>query len=63
MLTKRAQYHRSLDECQAKAEHACEPEISALWSTIAASYRFLMEREDRLANDSERDRLYPFGSL
>jgi len=51
MPTKRDDYIRHIDECRAKAALAPTHEISALWETIANSYRFLVEREDRLARE------------
>ena len=53
VLTNRDKYLRQLHECRAQAECASGPEISALWATIADSWHFLLEREDRLARDGK----------
>ena len=60
MVTKRDEYIRQLHECSAHAATAATTEISAIWETIAGSYRFLIEREDRLARQLKEDgiRLY-----
>lgn len=60
MLTKRDEYIRQLHECSAHAAVAATTEISALWETIAGSYRFLIEREDRVVRQLKQDsiRLY-----
>ena len=55
MVTKRDDYIRHIHECRTKAEHAATPEISSLWETIEQSYRFLAEREDRLARECTAD--------
>jgi hypothetical protein len=56
MLTKRDGYCRAHDRCQSNSDRAITPEIAAIWSSIADSWRFLIEREDRLtAEERERD--------
>ena len=54
MLTKRDEYIRQFHECLVHAA-ANAPEISALWENVARSYRFLVEREDRLARERTED--------
>jgi len=53
--TRRDEYVRHLHECSAYAANAHSSEISALWTSIAGSYRFLIEREDRLARELKED--------
>jgi hypothetical protein len=53
MPTKRDQYCRSYDQCRSNSERALTPEIAAIWFSIADSYRFLMEREDRLTTEAK----------
>jgi hypothetical protein len=60
MSPKADVYRRHFHDCNARAGQ-CGPEIAALWQEIASSYRFLMEREARIAAD-ERDRLDAWGA-
>ena len=55
MVTKRDEYIRRFHECRALADGAATPEITALWDTIARSYRLLVERQDRLAGESKEN--------
>lgn len=55
MSSKSDVYRRHFHDFSGRAEQ-CEPEIAALWREVAGSYRFLMEREDRL-EAQERERL------
>jgi len=41
-------YRRCMHECMANAECSANAEISELWQTIASSYGFLLEREERI---------------
>jgi hypothetical protein len=42
-------YRHANEECRAKAALSQHVEIAQLWSQIAASYAFLLNREERLA--------------
>ena len=53
MLTAINRYDHAARECRFKAEHAQHPELSQLWLTIAASWSFLMQREERLAAEEQ----------
>jgi hypothetical protein len=56
MLTDIIRFGRALDECKGKATLSQHPEIAQLWTFIAASYSFLLRREERLlAEEAERD--------
>ena len=56
MLTPIQRYRRGFEECSARAELAPFPEAYRVWSTIAASWRFLLQREERLATEeAERE--------
>jgi len=48
-------YLRQLEKCLAHADSAPTSEVSELWLTLAASYRFLVDREDRLARERRQD--------
>ncbi|HEY7245358.1 MAG TPA: hypothetical protein VH678_15925 [Xanthobacteraceae bacterium] len=41
-------YRRRMRACTESAETSHSEEIKELWLTVAASYRFLMEREERI---------------
>jgi hypothetical protein len=54
MPTDQERYAHAVERCDARAR-ATTTEIRELWLSIAASYRFLRQREERLeAEDSER---------
>jgi hypothetical protein len=56
MLTPTERYRRGVEECTAKANLAPFPEAAQIWTTIAASWRFLLQREERLAAEqAERE--------
>jgi hypothetical protein len=60
MSTKREQYSAGREQATAKAHASTNNEIAALWTQISDSYRFLMEREDRLVVENrEREVRYP----
>lgn len=48
VLTSIERYTRALADCENKAAVACSEEIQQLWVTIASSYRFLLDRENRI---------------
>jgi hypothetical protein len=50
MSPRSAQYRQQQHDITARAE-LCTPDIARLWREIAASYRFLAEREERLESD------------
>lgn len=53
MLTDRERYLSSFESCAENAR-ACETaEIQLLWATMAKSYRFLIDREDRLDSEAK----------
>jgi len=57
MLTNIDRYRRAVDECRVKSRLAMTPEIAQLWITLASSYTFLLDREERLvAEQDSRDR-------
>ena len=49
MRSKRDDYCRHHQHCTDLAKSAVTVEHSALWITAATGWRFLIEREDRLA--------------
>jgi hypothetical protein len=53
MIGDLERYSRALSSCEANARAATSIEIGMLWSTIARSYRFLLEREYRLISGTE----------
>lgn len=56
MLTKREQYAVGCEHAAGKANSSPTEEIAAIWAQISDSYRFLMEREERLvAEERQRD--------
>ena len=61
MSTDRERFARAAEQFDARARVTTEPpEIRQLWATIAGSYRFLFEREDRLEAE-ERNRMKATG--
>ena len=55
MPSKRDDYWRHHQQCTDLAKSAVTAEHSALWITAAAGWRFLIEREDRLAAEATED--------
>jgi hypothetical protein len=56
MLTPTERYRRGFEECTARANLAAFPEAAQIWTTIAASWQFLLQREARLAAEqAERE--------
>jgi hypothetical protein len=56
-------YTAAYAACIKKAETIRFPEIAAIWFTIADSYKFLLEREQRLSyNDSRAREIVSFVS-
>ena len=49
-----SRYRRAIDECMARAEKCSVEEIRQLWITIAASWHFLLQREERLTEETDR---------
>jgi hypothetical protein len=60
MSPKRDLYQRGYSDCIARAHTAPNIEVGSLWSQLASSYRFLLDREDRLEAE-ERERHAPAG--
>jgi hypothetical protein len=48
MPEKAQDYRRHMHDCMTRAELSGSKEIQELWETIAASYRFLLQREERI---------------
>ena len=48
MPQKAQDYRRHMHDCMTRAELSASKEIQDLWDTIAASYRFLLQREERI---------------
>jgi hypothetical protein len=55
MLTTTDRYFRGLEQCKARAELSHHIEIRDLWLSIAASYAFLLKREERLEAEAEEE--------
>ena len=51
MANDRERYARAFEHFKAKAQSTALLEIRDLWATIAASYRYLHEREERLESE------------
>jgi hypothetical protein len=51
MLTNIERYSRAFTQCTFNADHAQHVEIRNLWTTIASSYAFLLDREKRLEDE------------
>jgi hypothetical protein len=51
-MTDIERYHLQLDHCAKRAGEAATGEIRELWLTIASTYRFLLERAERIALES-----------
>jgi hypothetical protein len=51
LLTNIERYSRAVAQLTFKADHAQHAEIRSLWTTIASSYAFLLEREMRLEDE------------
>jgi hypothetical protein len=47
-------YRRHMHSCTAHAELSPNQELRELWHTIARSYRFLIEREERIEGENQR---------
>jgi hypothetical protein len=48
MATDRERYMNAILVCMSKAQCAGSAEIRSLWMTIASSYDYLLQREERL---------------
>jgi hypothetical protein len=60
MSPQREFYLRGYYDCTARAGASQSVEIRGLWTHIASSYRFLLDREDRLeAEERERQTRNP----
>ena len=46
-MTDIERYHRGLDNCAKQAGETTTDEIRELWLSLAANYRFLLDREQR----------------
>jgi hypothetical protein len=55
MPSKRDDYFRHHQHCVDLAKAAVNSEHGALWLTAATGWRFLIDREDRLAAESHED--------
>jgi hypothetical protein len=51
-MTDIERYHLQLDHCARMAGEVATGEIRAWWLTIESSYRFLLERAERIALES-----------
>jgi hypothetical protein len=45
-------YRRHMHTCMANAERSRTKEIRELWQSIAGSYRFLLQREERIETET-----------
>jgi len=48
MPEKAQDYQRHMHDCMTRAELSASKEIQDLWETIAASYRLLLQCEERI---------------
>jgi hypothetical protein len=55
MSSKRDEYFRHHQHCVDLAKGAMTSEHGALWLTAATGWRFLIDREDRLATEATED--------
>jgi hypothetical protein len=52
-MTDLERYLSGQRHCAKMAEEAVTAEIRALWLTVERSYRFLLDRAERMARDSQ----------
>jgi len=53
-MTDIERYRVGADQCAAKATDVVTKEVREIWLTIERSYRFLLDREERIARASTR---------
>jgi hypothetical protein len=64
LLADIERFRRAHDVCVARSRAGQHIEIRALWASIASSYAFLLQREERIiADDAARDGRWQAGTF
>jgi hypothetical protein len=51
-MTEIEHYRNRLEHCADMARNAVNAEVRELWLTVESSYRFLLDRAERIARES-----------
>jgi len=60
-MTNIDRYREATRHCAKKAGEAVNQELRTIWVTVEESYRFLLEREERIAREAQSNTLATHG--